>query len=155
MIDWIANNFPAFSGIAVALLSFLSSLRELLNEGNKGTKDIKKMKQCAEIYALLPNTSEAKINIDAVLKQLSEKILKRESRKINIPNIIAVVFIASVGGGLSYLLALVAIRFSGFFSVVCWVLFAIVAFFTVALSITGLASRYKESPKSNTNNKNT
>lgn len=37
-MDWLANNVPLISGIAVAALSFLTSFVKFLNEQNASTK---------------------------------------------------------------------------------------------------------------------
>ena len=53
-----------------------------------------------------------------------------------------VVVVAMVGGGLSYVSLLLANNSCIILSVLGWIAFAIVAFFTLGVSITGLASIY-------------
>lgn len=147
MFNWLADNVPAVSGIAVATLSFLTSLFNLRMEQSTEKKDMKKLKQYAEIYSVLPEESGAKRNIDSILKYLSEKVLEQEKRKVNVANVIAAILLALVGGGLSYLVASWAAKINGFFSIVLWILFAVIALFTILISITGWVSRYNQPSK--------
>lgn len=143
-MSWITTNLPLLSGIAVAFLSFLSSFIEFFRERNSENKKIKKVKEFTDIYSSLPETVEAKENVGLLLTQLTKELLEQNNRKINKSTIFAIIFIALVGGGLSYLLASWATISNGIFAFILWLAFGIVILFTIALSITGWASRYNE-----------
>jgi amino acid transporter len=144
-MNWLINNIPLISGVAVAFLSFLTSFIKLLNERSVSTKGIKKIKDYTDIYAVLPDSVEAKDNIAQLLNQETKRILARTGRKVNVTNVVAVVIVAIAGGALSYLLVLWATNSSVLvFTVLAWLLFAISVIFTLGISITGLASIYKE-----------
>ena len=62
-MDWLANNVPLISGIAVAALSFLTSFVKFLNEQNASTKMTQRLKEYSDIYASLPDTTKARGDI--------------------------------------------------------------------------------------------
>ncbi len=145
---WLADNIPLISGLGVAFLSFLSSFIKYLNERNMSGKGIKKMRGYAEIYAILPDGTDAKTDLANLIVKEAKQILLRTDRKINIANILLVLFIASLGGWLSYMLASWAISSNQLVvQVLAWVLFAVVAFFALGISIAGLASIYEKPNK--------
>ena len=147
-INWVTTNFPLLSGVAVAFLSFLSSFINLFRERTVESKDIKKAKDYIAIYSGLSDGIQAKKNIELLLTQLTQKIVEQSMRKFDSSNMAAIIFVAVVGGGVSYLLALWATNVSGLFSVLIWIVFGTVFLFTIALSIAGWTLRYgKSSPK--------
>lgn len=146
MFGLTAANIPIIFGAAVAVLSFLTSLIKFFSEQNVGMKVTKRAKEYADIYTSLPDSVDAKADVAKLLKIETGKLLERRTRKINYANVAAVIVVALVGGALSYLLALWAINSVVFIAVVAWILFAVTAFFTLGISIVGIASVY-EPPK--------
>ena len=154
-MDWLANNVPLISDIAVAALSFLTSFVKFLNEQNASTKMTQRLKEYSDIYASLPDTTKARGDIAKLLKIEAERLLRRTNRKLNIANMIAVIVVALVGGGLSYIFALWAMDSAHIaLTILAWLLFSFVAFFTLGISIAGLASMYEE-PKEKKPSKDT
>lgn len=154
-MDWLANNVPLISGIAVAALSFLTSFVKFLNEQNASTKTTQRLKEYSDIYVNLPDTTEARGYIAKLLKIEAERLLRRTNRKLNIANMIGVIVVALVGGGLSYISALWAMISAHIaLTILAWLLFSFVTFFTLGVSIAGLASMYEE-PKEKKLNKDT
>ena len=129
----------------MAIFSFLSSFINFFKEQNVEAKDIKRAKDYIEIYSALHGEIQAKKNIELLLTQLTQEMVERNSRKLNTSNIAAIIFVAIVGGGLSYLLAFWATSISGFWAVLIWIAFSAVFLFTIALSIVGWTSRYTKS----------
>lgn len=149
MLGLTVDNIPVIFGVAVAVLSFLSSLIKFFNEQNIGIKVTKRAKEYADIYSSLPDGIDAKTDVAKLLKLETEQLLERRLRKINYGNVAAVIIVALVGGGLSYLLALWATNSPTIIAVLAWILFTAVAFFTLGISITGLASVYQEPKRKN------
>lgn len=82
-----------------------------------------------------------------LLKIETERMIEHSSRRLNGNNIAAVVVVAVLGGALSYVAMLLAINVEFWlWALIAWALFAVIAFFTVGISIVGLASIY-EPPK--------
>lgn len=147
-MSWLLDNMPLISGVVVAFLSFLSSFIKLLSERNIDAMGIKKLRAYADIYSLLPDNINDKDNIEKLLNQETERVFKQTSKHINIANIVLVIMVAILGGGLSYLFALWATSSDiMIFAILAWLLFAIVVIFTLGISIAGIASIYDE-PKS-------
>lgn len=144
-MNWIVDNIPIISGVAVAFLSFLSSLIKFLNEPNVGVRGMKKMKDYTEMYAALPDRVDAKKDIAKLLKQETERTLRLTNRKVNKSNVAAVIFLSVLGGGLSYLFALWATNSSiTIITILAWLLFATAVVFTFGISIAGLADLYEQ-----------
>ena len=148
MLELISENIPAISGISVALLSFLGALIDFFKESRVERKDLRKAKDYIEIYSALPEGSVVKKNMEVILEIQIQKLAEKEIRKINVANIIAVIFVALLGGSLSYLIASWAIINKGILSWILWLIFAIIVFFTLGLSITGWSSRYNKTTSS-------
>jgi len=147
-MDWLFENIPILSGVAVAALSFLSSLVKLIGERNGGARRIKRLKTYSEMYSVMPSNSIARENLEALMDKETSFILERVNRKLNIANLIAVIILASVGGTISYLLALWATNTNSIIlSILAWVLFTIGAFFTIGISVVGLKSMYDDPKK--------
>lgn len=144
-IQWLIDNFPVLSGVAVSFLSFLSSFGEYLRERGYKNRGIKRIVSYAETLAVLPE-GKVKNNILNLLDIETNRLIEQNTRKVNVANIAALVFVSVVGGGLSYLLALWATNITGLFSILAWLLFAVVVFFTLGISLAGLGSIY-EKPK--------
>ena len=151
MKNFIIENSALAAGILVAFLSFLSSLFNFMKDRNIEAKQIKRIKQFTEVYKELPNDSQAKKNFEVLINQLSDKLLIQHTRKVNSITVSAVIIIALLGGGVSFLLASVANNTAGFISVLFWVLFGCVTIFTIALSATGWATRYNNASRSKDN----
>jgi len=100
-------------------------------------RDIRKAKEYTDMYVTLPDESKTRENINLLLVSLTEKMVNWYNRELNWVNIIA------LGGGVvSYFSALFAMRTNMPLSIFLWILFGVVIFFTIALSITGWVSRY-------------
>lgn len=150
-MNHLLENIPIISGVAVAVLSFLSSLIKFLSERSAGARGVKRLKDYTDIYTALPSNLGAKANIAKLVEQETAQLLKRTNKRLNVVNIIALVVVAVVGGGMSYILAFWAINTHlAVFAIIAWLLFAVVALFTLGLSIVGLTSVYEE-PKNKAN----
>jgi len=148
LAEWLANNIPLISGVGVALLSFLTSFASFLG-GREGTdKQVKRIKEYATIYSMLPKDSIAKGNIEQLLDALTQKAMEQVSRKVNSSMIAAMIFSAVVGGLISFLLARWAMNAFALWSILLWILFTLIALFTISLSIIGWTLRFSGSKSS-------
>lgn len=148
MLESIVKNIPTISGVTVALLSFFGALLEFIKESRSERKDLIKTKDYLEIYSALPEGSSAKKSMESILEVQIKKIADKETRTINLTNIIAMIIVAIIGGWVSYLVASWALNTAGILSWILWCIFGFVFFFALGLSITGWASRYNKDTNS-------
>lgn len=133
---------PVAVSSVVAVGSLMLSFFKLFKENDANDKKIKRIMDLSEVYERLKDGSSAKHNIQDILDIETGRFKDMITRKLNYLNVAAVVIVAIVGGFLSYASLLLANNSSIIFSVLGWIAFAIVAFFTLGISITGLASIY-------------
>lgn len=146
-MSWLIENAAILSGLGVAFLSFLTSFIKFINDRSVSERSLRKLKSYSDIYISLPDRAEAKHDIEQLLKIETGRMLQHANRKLNGTNITAVIVVAVTGGILSYFAMLWALS-AGYWlwTLIAWTLFAVVAFFTLGLSVVGLASIY-EPPK--------
>ncbi|MDR2687645.1 MAG: hypothetical protein LBB75_07820 [Oscillospiraceae bacterium] len=144
MISWIANNIPLISAIAIALLSFFSSLIRFVSDQKAEEKYIEKMKAYCEIYSTLPDDSTAKSSIENIMVWTVRKILQSNKKTLNTWWIAIIIFVTLGFGVLSYFLSLWATRAHGFWSVLLWILFAVIICLAALTFIMGWSTRYDE-----------
>jgi len=138
-----AKYIPQLSSIIVAIIPLIASL---VKERNPTSKNIKKIKEYIDLYTSMPEGITAKKDLAQLLNHEVSLIVKHTTRKLNGANLTAVIFVAIIGGGLSYLCALWAVR-----APFAWIFFAVILFFSIGVSVVGLSSIYEESspkPKS-------
>lgn len=133
---------PVAVSSVVAVGSLMLSFFKLFKENDANDKKIKRIMDLSEVYERLKDGSSAKHNIQDILDIETGRFKDILTRKLNYSNVAVVVIVAIVGGFLSYASLLLANNSSIIFSVLGWIAFAIVAFFTLGISITGLASIY-------------
>lgn len=133
---------PAIISSVVAVGSLIFSFFKLFKENDANDKKIKRIMDLSEVYERLKDGSSAKHNIQDILDIETGRFKDILTRKLNYSNVAVVGIVAIVGGFLSYTSLLLANNSSIIFSVLGWMTFAIVAFFTLGISITGLASIY-------------
>jgi hypothetical protein len=133
---------PVAVSSVVAVGSLMLSFFKLFKENDANDKKIKRIMDLSEVYERLKDGSSAKHNIQDILDIETGRFKDMITRKLNYLNVAVVVIVAIVGGFLSYASLLLANNSSIIFSVLGWIAFAIVAFFTLGISITGLASIY-------------
>jgi hypothetical protein len=93
----------------------------------------------------LPDKASAKYKVGQLLDHETSRVLEKTKRKVNGANVAAVITVAIVGGGLSYLLAWWAVSSETLtLSIFAWVLFAAIAIFTIGVSAAGLADLYED-----------
>ncbi len=141
-------NSPAVISSFVAIGSLALSFLRLFKENDANDKKVKRILNLAEAYAKLEKNSDARCNINTILDIETEKFKDMLTRKINYANLVALIFIAIVGGICSYGSLLLANNSSVILSALGWVLFSVIVFFTLGVSIAGLSSIYN-----NENNK--
>ena len=146
------ENLPIILGSFVAVVSAIISLYKLLIENSASSRKIKRLSEITDVYVKLPSNSSARSVVDKIITFESNNIYKILTRKVNVANVFVVLLVSGLGGFVSYWLALWAANSGGFWSVVAWVLFAGVAFFTIGIAIAGLASIYQQD-ESKGNNK--
>ena len=137
MLNWLIDNLPIISAILVAIAPFLAMMQQR-------TTGIKKMKEYAEILSLLDKNSSSRGDIEALLKQQSEKALERSKRKIDGYAIFVTVFFAGALGTASYFLVSWAMRYDGVLEVFLWILFVLVVLLAILVVATGSKLIYKE-----------
>jgi hypothetical protein len=133
---------PVAVSSVVAVGSLMLSFFKLFKENDANDKKIKRIMDLSKVYERLKDGSSAKHNIQDILDIETGRFKDMITRKLNYLNVAVVVIVAIVGGFLSYASLLLANNSSIIFSVLGWIAFAIVAFFTLGISITGLASIY-------------
>lgn len=133
---------PVAVSSVVAVGSLALSFLRLFKENDANDRRIKRIINLVEVCDKLENDSDAKRNIQTILNIETEKIKNILTRKVNYANLVALIFVAIVGGSFSYGSLLLANNSLAILSILGWILFAIVAFFTLGISITGLASIY-------------
>lgn len=133
---------PAIISSVVAVGSLILSFFKLFKENDANDKKIKRIMHLSEVYERLKDGSSAKHNIQDILDIETGRFKDILTRKLNYSNVAVVVIVAIMGGFLSYAFLLLANSSSIIFSVLSWIAFAIVAFFTLGISITGLVSIY-------------
>ena len=145
MSSWIKDSVPIISAIVVAIVPFFSMMQQRRTS-------IKKMKEYAELLSILDKDSSSRSDIEALLKQQSEKSLERSSRKIDGSAIFATAILAMALGVPSYFLMLGAMRYDGFWKIVCWVLFVVVALLAVLVVAAGSTLIFKNKNKGDDEN---
>jgi hypothetical protein len=133
---------PAVISSVVAVGSLILSFFKLFKENDANAKKIKRIMDLSEVYGRLEDGSSAKHNIQDILDIETGRFKDILTRKLNYSNVAVVIVVAIVGGGLSYVSLLLANNSYIILSVLGWIAFAVVAFFTLGISITGLASIY-------------
>ena len=133
---------PAVISSVVAVGSLILSFFKLFKENDANAKKIKRIMDLSEVYERLKDGSNAKRNIQDILDIETGRFKDMITRKLNYLNVAVVVIVAIVGGLLSYVSLLLANNSYIILSVLGWIAFAIVAFFTLGVSIAGLASIY-------------
>lgn len=146
-MDWIIDNLAVVSSSLVAIISVVISLIKLVRESDASSKKVERIVGLTDAYVKMPQGIKAKSNMETILNIETEKFKIILTRKVNVANVVAVIFISAIGGLTSYYLAQWAISLSGFWAAVIWFFFGLVASFTMALAITGVASTYKHEDK--------
>lgn len=135
-----------WSAISVAVLTVV--IGPLLR-GEISGRLTKRIAAHAEIREKLENNVDAVAHLDELIASETQVLKDRETyrlnRKLNGGNVVAVIFVASMGGGIVYGLVSAAIAFMAT-PVMFW-LFMIVAgvvgMFAIAMAAVGLGTLYK------------
>jgi amino acid transporter len=101
----------------------------------------------------MPDDLPAKSLAADIVHAEATRVKDRLTRKVNSGNLSALIFVSVVGGTFSYLLVLWATNASQVLSIVAWILFGLIALFTLLMAISGFSLLYapnKNSDKSKT-----
>lgn len=120
--------WPVFLG---ALPSLVGVLSKLYLEGSDARITRRIEKDTALLEAV---PKDCKPDLHALICDEVQTHIKRRQRRVDWSAIVALVFVATVTGGVCWLLAYLALNFSGWF----WFAFVPAAVFGVALFTTGL-----------------
>ena len=151
-MDWLTEHLPMLLSAFVAVSSALIAVVKLFTESSTSTRRIKRLADLADVYTKLPDGLEAKGSIGDTLTTEANRMKERTERKVNAANIAAALIIAVIGGAMTFGLASWATSSpSALWTVVAWVLFVIVAFFTLALAVAGLALMYSHDSETEEN----
>ncbi len=137
-MEWLSENLAVISGIFVPLL--LAIVRPIVS-GERSSRDLKRVEKLASLRELIKENKVATIEIDKLISVEVENLVRGRIQKvgmvINKASLIAMLFVALIGGGASYLLVLGAQATEGILSYLLWVVFYVLILFVILLVFVG------------------